>query len=154
MTSFLVSGNRREPRRFVICTEISVKRISLHTRAKFDSRRTNEIYSRIVDETETALSTRDEMMRSTVAPISKVGSQGHSPLPYQEKPAGAIGSAGDRVEFARVPVSSVRLAARACRPPLLCRLLCLSHSLSFFLSQDPSHTRTMPPRSVPRSTTH
>jgi len=94
-------------------------------------------------------------MRSTVAPISKVGSQGHSPLPYQ---------AGRRDRKWR----SCRIRARArieresrcaCLPatPLVVRRRSFSLALSLSLSpsQDPCHTRTMPPRcSAPRSTTH
>jgi len=91
------------------------------------------------------------MTRSTVAPISKVGSQGHSPLPYQ---------AGRRDRKWR----SCRIRARArierelsLRVLATPRRLRLSFPFTLFslsLSQDPCHMRTMPPRSAPRSTTH
>lgn len=94
------------------------------------------------------------MTRSTVAPISKVGSQGHSPLPYQagrhdRKWRSCRIRARARIERE----SPVRVLAS--HPPVVLRL---PHSRSLTLARlpgrGPCHTRAMPPRSAPRSTTH
>lgn len=96
------------------------------------------------------------MTRSTVAPISKVGSQGHSPLPYQ------AGRCDRKWRSCRIRARAriereLSLRVLAGHPPSSCvtsRLFSSHSPLSISTRQDLYHTRAVPSRSAPRSTTH